>query len=247
MFNIKSDHAVCVEGLHKSFGDWPVLWDLDLRVNWGECVVIFGANGVGKTTLLRILSTQARPESGTATVAGYDLRRQADSVRRRVGVVGHQGFLYEDLTCRENLVFYGRLFGIDDVEQRVQAVIAQVGLGRRSGHRVKTLSHGLQKRLAIARAILHQPQVLLLDEPEGGLDQESLSMLGGLLSDWTQAGRTVIMTTHNIERGLAWADRMAVLDDGKIQFQEPAAFRDPGHLQRVLAGSPPPNPGSTGR
>lgn len=239
-------YAVCVEGLHKSFGDWPVLWDLDLRVNWGECVVIFGANGVGKTTLLRILSTQARPESGTATVAGYDLRRQAESVRRRVGVVGHQGFLYEDLTCQENLVFYGRLFGIDDVEQRVQAVIAQVGLGRRSGHRVKTLSHGLQKRLAIARAILHQPQVLLLDEPEGGLDQESLSMLGGLLSDWTQAGRTVIMTTHNIERGLAWADRTAVLEDGKIQFQEPAAFQDPGHLQRVLAGSPPPNPGPTG-
>ena len=239
-------YAVCVEGLHKSFGDWPVLWDLDLRVNWGECVVIFGANGVGKTTLLRILSTQARPESGTATVAGYDLRRQAESVRRRVGGVGHQGFLYEDLTCQENLVFYGRLFGIDDVEQRVHAVIAQVGLGRRIGHKVKTLSHGLQKRLAIARAILHQPQVLLLDEPEVGLDQESLSMLGGLLSDWTQAGRTVIMTTHNIERGLAWADRMAVLDDGKIQFQEPAAFRDPGHLQRVLAGSPPPTPGPTG-
>ena len=246
MINIQTDHAVCIEGLHKSFGDWPVLWDLDLRVHWGECVVIFGANGVGKTTLLRILSTQVRPESGTGTVAGYDLRRQAESVRRRVGVVGHQGFLYEDLTCQENLVFYGRLFGIDDVQQRVQAVIAQVGLGRRIGHRVKTLSHGLQKRLAIARAILHQPQVLLLDEPEVGLDQESLSMLGGLLSDWTQAGRTVIMTTHNIERGLAWADRMAVLDDGKIQFQEPAAFRDPGHLQRVLAGSPPPNPGPTG-
>ena len=247
MTNVQSDLAVHIEGLHKSFGDWPVLWDLDLQVGWGECVVIFGANGVGKTTLLRILSTQARPESGTVTVAGYDLRRQAESVRRRVGVVGHQGFLYEDLTCQENLVFYGRLFGIDDIHQRVQAVISQVGLGRRSGHRVKTLSHGLQKRLAIARAILHQPQILLLDEPEGGLDQESLAMLGSLLSDWTQAGRTVIMTTHNIERGLAWADRLAVLQDGKIQFQQPGACLDFDQVQRVLAGSPASNPDQTSK
>jgi heme ABC exporter ATP-binding subunit CcmA len=220
--------AVLVEGLHKSYGDWPVLRDLNLSVNWGEFVVLFGANGTGKTTLLRVLSTQARPESGIVNVAGYDSIRRADSVRRRVGVVGHGEFLYEDLTCRENLVFYGRLFRIGQVRSRVEEVLARVGLTRRADHRVKTLSHGMRKRVAIARAILHQPQVLLLDEPEGGLDQESVAMLGSLLGEWTNAGRTVVMTTHNVDLGLSWAHRVAVLSHGGLRWWKPESYRIAG-------------------
>ena len=228
--------AIRVEGLHKSYGDWPVLWDLNFSVGWGEFVVLFGANGTGKTTLLHVLSTQARAESGTVKVAGYDCLRQAESVRRIVGVVGHSGLLYEDLTCRENLMFYGQLFRIEHIRRRVEDVLSRVGLTRRADHRVKTLSHGMQKRVAIARAILHQPQVLLLDEPEGGLDQESVSMLSSLLSEWTQAGRTVVMTTHNIELGLAWADKVAVLSDGGLQFQDRETYHDSAKLQLTLTG-----------
>lgn len=234
MSSNQASEAILVEGLHKSYGDWPVLWDLNLSVGWGEFVVLFGANGTGKTTLLRVLSTQARPESGVVKVAGYDCLRQAESVRRRVGVVGHSGFLYEDLTCRENLMFYGKLFRIDQIRQRVEDVLSRVGLTRRADHRVKTLSHGMQKRVAIARAILHQPQVLLLDEPEGGLDQESVAMLSSLLGEWIEAGRSVVMTTHNVELGLSWADRVAVLSDGGLQFQDRETSEVLAKLQQNL-------------
>jgi len=234
---VKSNDAIRVEGLHKSFGDWPVLWDLNLTVGWGEVLALFGANGSGKTTLLRILSTQARPEAGTVLVAGYHHRRHAQAVRRHIGVVGHSSFLYEGLTCRENLMFYGRLFRIKDIRQRVEAVLSTVGLSRRADQRVRTLSHGMQKRLAIARAILHQPAILLLDEPEGGLDRESVAMLDNLLEEWSGMGRTVVITTHNLELGLSWADRVAVLAEGKLHFQEPAECRDAANLQQMLAAS----------
>jgi ABC-type multidrug transport system ATPase subunit len=157
-------------------------------------------------------------------------------------VVGHSGFLYEDLTCRENLLFYGRLYRIGHIRSRVEAVMSQVGLTRRADHRVKTLSHGMQKRLAIARAILHQPQVLLLDEPEGGLDQDSVAMLGSLLREWTQAGRTVVMTTHNVELGLSWAHRVAVLSRGGLRFPNPESYRSSANLHPWETSGPAHDP-----
>lgn len=218
MLGASAGYAIQVQGLAKSFGDWPVLWDLELKVHWGELLVLFGANGVGKTTLLRVLSTQARADAGSVIVAGYDQRQQPDAVRRRVGVVGHQTFLYQDLTCRENLVHYSRLFGLKDYQERVGEALHRVGLAQRSERRVRTLSNGMQKRLSIARASLHQPGVLLMDEPEAGLDQESVDMLKHLLEEWTQAGRTVVMTTHNVELGLSWAHRAAFMSAGKVHF-----------------------------
>ncbi len=210
--------AVTVRGLHKSFGDWPVLWGLDLTVPWGELLVLFGANGVGKTTLLRILSTQAKPDAGSLVVAGFDQRRSPQAVRRRVGVVAHQTFHYDDLTCRENLHYYGRLFGLEDHRARADEVLARLGLDRRADRRVRTLSNGMQKRLSIARAIQHRPRLLLLDEPEAGLDRESLDILRDLLQEWTQSGGSAVMTTHDTELGRSWAHRTGVLDAGKIQF-----------------------------
>ena len=233
--NSAAGDAVRVVGLHKSFGDRPVLWDLDLTVGWGESLVLFGANGVGKTTLLRILSTQVRSDAGTASVAGYDLRRQPAAIRRSLGVVGHRHFLYEDLTCRENLLFYGRLFNVSPLQQRVQAVLRRVGLESRGDQRVRTLSHGMQQRLSVARAILHWPSLLLLDEPEAGLDREAVVMLGSLLSEWTDSGRSVVMTTHNVELGLAWADRVALLTRGKIDFLEWMGERDVAGFRQMLA------------
>ena len=231
------DDAIRVSGLQKSFDDWPVLWDLDMTVVWGEFLVLVGANGSGKTTLLRLLSIQARPDAGAIFVAGYDQRRQPEAIRRRLGVVGHRHLLYEGLTCRENLVFYGRLFGVRDPQERALAVLSRVGLESRAEHRVRSLSNGMQKRLSIARAILHQPRLLLLDEPEAGLDRESVAMLNGLLEEWTEAGCTVVMTTHNLELGLAWANRVALLSGGKLHFQKPDDFLDLDGFRRRLEAS----------
>ena len=212
--------AVQARSLEKSFGEWPVLWDLDLSVPWGQTLVLFGANGAGKTTLLRILATHVRPDHGSVAVAGHNLRTQPEEVRRRIGVVGHRSLLYDDLTCRENLIYYGRLFGLKDHKSRVDEVLEKVKLGNRADHRVRTLSNGLQKRAAIARAILHQPDVLLLDEPEAGLDRESVAILGALLTEWTDSGRSVIMTTHDLDLGLSWGHRAGVLRGGKVNFPD---------------------------
>jgi ABC-type multidrug transport system ATPase subunit len=208
--------AILVKGLNKSYGQGPVLRDLDLALDWGESLALFGANGAGKTTLLRILSTQARPDAGTVMVAGGRLPRQASAVRGRVGVVGHGSLLYEDLTCRENLVFYGRLFRVPAVHRRTQEVLSRLGLAGQADRRVRTLSHGQQKRLSIGRAILHDPCLLLLDEAESGLDQESLAVLRAIVDEWTAPNRAVVMTTHNRDLGKAWAGRVAELSEGRL-------------------------------
>lgn len=212
--------AVQARDLEKSYGEWPVLWNLDLSVPWGQTLVLFGANGAGKTTLLRILATHVRADHGSIAVAGHNLRTQPEEVRRRIGVVGHRSLLYDDLTCKENLVYYGRLYGLKDHKPRVEEVLAKVELSSRADHRVRTLSNGMQKRAAIARAILHQPDVLLLDEPEAGLDLESVSILGTLLAEWTDSGRSVVMTTHDLDLGLSWGHRAGVLHGGKVNFPD---------------------------
>ena len=234
-----SSFAVRVEGLEKGYGHWPVLWDLDLTLNWGQLLVLFGANAVGKTTLLRVLSTQARPDAGNLWVAGYDLNRRPNAVRRRIGVVGHRTYLYDDLTCRENLVYYGRLFGLTDIPKRVDEAISRVSLGHRADQRVRTLSNGMQKRASIARAILHRPSLLLLDEPEAGLDQESTAMLQGLLKEWAESGGAAIMTTHNVDLGLAWGEpgKIGVLADGRVHFQEPGQYADVAQFRQLLSAS----------
>ena len=197
-----------------------MLWDLNLEVGWGQFLVVFGANGVGKTTLLKVLSTQARPDEGEVWVGGIDRSRNAQALRRIIGVVPHRSLLYEDMTCHENLVFYGRMYGLRDPDRRAEEALGVMGLGGRSRHKLGALSNGMQKRLSIARAILHKPRILLMDEPEAGLDQEALEMLEELLAGWQQEGGTVLMTTHNLEQGLAWGERVAILSGGKIAFQE---------------------------
>ena len=232
-----SGEAITVQGLEKSFGDWPVLWNLDLTVQWGELVTLFGANGVGKTTLLRILSTQSKPDAGSVQVAGFSPRRNPQAIRRRVGVVAHQTFLYEDLTCQENLVHYGRLYGLEDPRKKADEALSKLDLADRAGSRVKTLSNGMQRRLSIARAILHRPQILILDEPEAGLDRESVASLHSLLEEWTGAGLTVFMTTHNLDLGLSWAHRAAVLSRGRIHFPAPDEYMDSAQVRHMLAAA----------
>jgi heme exporter protein A len=206
-----------VRRLVKRFGPKVVLRGLDFEVEHGEFVAILGPNGAGKTTLLRILASLARPTAGDVSIAGYALPHQAAAVRRRLGVVSHQPLLYGDLSAEENLRFYGRLYGLPHLEARVQEVLNLVGLWSRRRDPVRTFSRGMQQRLSIGRAILHEPDVLLLDEPHTGLDQDACDMLDRLLHEVAAAGRTVVMTSHDLARVADLASRFDVLSGGKIR------------------------------
>lgn len=214
------------KGLTKSFGRHKVLLGVDLKIWKGDFLILFGPNGAGKTTLIKILATLSKPSSGEVCIAGLDLRKDAVEVRRRIGVVSHETLLYNDLTAYENLKFYGKMYGVPRLEQRILEVVQQVGLESRLHDRVGTLSHGMQKRLSIARAVLHDPPLLLLDEPETGLDQQATAMLTETLNTLIGGGRTVIMTTHNLERGLKMGNCIAILSRGKIVYHEAKPLLD---------------------
>jgi heme exporter protein A len=212
-----------IRKLTKLFGVNPVLRGLDLDVARGEFLVLFGPNGSGKSTLLRILSALARPTSGTVQIGGWDLPGEADYVRAQLGVVSHLPLLYDTLTARENLLLFARLYDLppDERQPRVEAMLRRVGLWRRADDIVRTFSRGMQQRLAIARATLHDPAVLLLDEPYTGLDQDAAALLDDLLREVALSGRTAIMTTHDLRRGHALGDRLAILSRGQIGFDAP--------------------------
>ena len=212
-----------VNHLVKRFGMKTVLRDLNFQVDEGEFVALLGPNGAGKTTFLRILASLARPTLGSIKVAGYSLPGQAAVVRRRLGVVSHQPLLYGDLTAEENLSFYGRMYDLADLNQRTSAVLELVGLEKRRKDLVRTFSRGMQQRLAIGRAVLHDPDVLLMDEPHTGLDQDACEMLDKVLREVAARGRTVVMTSHDLSRAVDLATRFDVLSRGRIQASAAAA------------------------
>jgi heme exporter protein A len=206
-----------VQHLVKRFGLKTVLRDLAFSVEPGEFVALLGPNGAGKTTFLRILSSLSRQTLGSVRVAGYTLPDHAAYVRRKLGVVSHMPLLYGDLSAEENLTFYGRLYGVDGLKERVHMTLELVGLGSRGRDMVRTFSRGMQQRLAIGRAILHDPEVLLLDEPHTGLDQDACAMLDTVLRQVAVRGRTVVMTSHDLARASDLASRFDVLSRGRIR------------------------------
>ena len=212
--------AIDARGISKSYGRTQVLRELDLQVPWGQTLTVLGPNGSGKTTLIKTLVTLAKPDSGEIHINGLSTRRNGVRVRGAIGVVTHEPLLYEGLTGAENLRFFARMFALDRVEERISAVAAQMGVADRLDARVGTLSHGMRRRFSIARALLHSPRVLIMDEPESGLDQQALSLLEALIADKSNPSRTILMTTHNLERGIALADRVAILSRGRIAYDD---------------------------
>lgn len=211
---------IAVKSLVKTFGLKPVLRGVNLTVAEGDFVAVLGANGAGKTTLLRILATLSKPTAGAVTVAGLALPQNAHAVRAVLGLVSHQPMLYGDLTAEENLRFFATLYALPTPHApRLAEVLEQVGLAHRRHDFVRTFSRGMQQRLAIARAIVPNPAVMLFDEPHTGLDQQACAMLDGLLSEVAARGRTVLMTTHDLPRAHALARRVVVLARGKIAFE----------------------------
>ena len=211
--------AIRVRKLTKAFGHLTALRGVDLELAEGEFLTLFGPNGAGKTTLIRILASLARPSSGTVHIRGQDLGKEATAVRRQIGLISHQPLLYGDLTADENLRFFAQLYDLPDAAARINAVLEQVGLVSRRRDPVRTYSRGMVQRLTIARAVLHDPAIMLLDEPYTGLDLQAADMLRGVLKELAASNRTVILTTHNLEQGLEMCDRAAVLNRGRIGWQ----------------------------
>jgi len=212
-----------VRAVTKSFGSHMVLRGVSLSVDEGEFLTLVGPNGAGKTTFLRILAALSRPSSGQVWVDGWNLADGAAELRQRIGFISHQPLLYGDLTAEENLRFYGRLYSVPDLPARIDEVLQQVGLLARRRDAVRAFSRGMQQRLAIARAILHHPAVMLLDEPYTGLDQQAAAMLDEVMRAVGTHSRTVLMTTHDLERGLEMSDRVAILVNGQVAFEAPRA------------------------
>jgi heme exporter protein A len=207
---------ITVKKLVKRFGLKTVLRGLDFEVQPGEFVALLGPNGAGKTTFLRILASLSRPSLGDVKISGYHLPQQAAQVRARLGVVSHLPLLYGDLTADENLRFYARMYNIPEYERRVTEVLEMVGLETRRRDLVRTFSRGMQQRLAIGRAVLHDPDVVLFDEPYTGLDQDASSMLDEVLKTVAAKGRTVVMTSHDLARAEDLATRFDILSRGVI-------------------------------
>jgi heme exporter protein A len=220
-------------GLEKWYGPHPAVRGIDFGLCPGEFLTIFGPNGAGKTTLLKMLSGSLRPTRGTIDLAGVDLDRDEHGWRRRIGVLSHQTFLYGQLTAEENLRFYGRLYDVANLDERIRALLEEVGLGDRGGDRVTTFSRGMQQRLALARTLLHDPELVLLDEPYTGLDPHAAAMLKGVLRKLKDGRRTVVLVTHNISQGLELADRVVVQVAGRWISDEPIGAIDPLDFERV--------------
>ena len=205
-----------VKKLVKRFGLKIILRGLDFSVEPGEFVALLGPNGAGNTTFLRILATLSRPSLGEVKVAGYNLPAQSAQVRAKLGVVSHLPLLYPDLTAEENLLFYGRMYGVENMSARITEVLEMVGLENRRKDLVRTFSRGMQQRLAIGRAVIHDPEVMLFDEPYTGLDQDASEMLDEVLKSVAAKGRTVVMTSHDLARAEDLATRFDILSRGVI-------------------------------
>ena len=213
-----TQYDIAADGLKKSFGNFDALRGVDLHVKRGEFVTLFGPNGAGKTTLIKLLATLTSPSSGKLSIHGYDAKKEVNNIRSLLGVISHDPYLYDNLSALENIKFFGTLYRLEDIDDRARSVIKQVGLDGRMHDMVRTFSRGMKQRLSVARAIVHDPEILLLDEPYTGLDQHGAQLFGNMLSDLKTHRRTIVMTTHNIDEGLDLSDRIGILAKGKIVF-----------------------------
>ncbi|MDQ6645345.1 MAG: heme ABC exporter ATP-binding protein CcmA [Chloroflexota bacterium] len=214
---------LAITGLKKSFEIKSVLRGIDLALERGERMALMGANGAGKTTLLRILACLTAPSSGSARIDGWEIVRDAQQVRRLVGFVAHQPYLYDELTALENLLFFGKMYTVKDVRERARLLLRKVGLEKRAKERVGVLSRGQVQRLSLARALLHAPSLLLLDEPDTGLDEEGHQLIEDVLAEHSTQGGTVLFTTHQLERALKLGDSLVMLGKGRVVFQAQTA------------------------
>ena len=219
-----------VQQLNKRYGKLDALRDVSFSVPAGAFVTLFGPNGSGKTTLIRILANLVHPTSGDARIAGLSLAQDGAQARTLLGVVLHQSLLYDALTAQENLQFYGRMFNVPLLQKRIEWLLDDVGLYDRRADLVRTFSRGMQQRLSIARALLHDPKILLLDEAFSGLDANAVNLLRRMLARFHDEGRTILMSTHEYKLGMQQATHAAMLVNGALRY-----FGEPKGIATLLA------------
>ena len=208
--------ALDVVGVWKYYGDFPALRDIHLRIAAGSTLALLGRNGAGKTTLLRIMAGLSKASEGSVSMGGADIRQEA--TRRRIGVLGHGISLYDELSATENLVLFAKLYGLANPDKQALTWLERTGLDRVRDGLVREFSRGMRQRLAVARAFMHEPDVLLLDEPFTALDDRAIAVLQSLLADAHARGRTIIMSTHQLKEALELATHVALIQRGQLAF-----------------------------
>ena len=216
----ENECIIQAEGVVKKFGFKTVLRSVDLSLKRGDFLSLFGPNGAGKTTLIQILCSMIPPTSGEVLIAGFDTRHDKESLRKIIGVISHNTFLYDNLSAVENLGFYGRMHDVPRLYRRIEELIDLVGLKEYANDQVRIYSRGMQQRLAVARAMIHDPLILFLDEPFTGLDQHGAEDFKKILMGFHNAGKTIIMTSHDLIRGLELCNQAAVLKSGTLVYRE---------------------------
>jgi heme exporter protein A len=230
-------NAIEVDAVWKYFGDFPALRDVGFKVEPGSVVALLGRNGAGKTTLLRILAGLARPSKGSVRIHGSEVREER--TRRRIGVLGHGISLYDELTATENLVLFGRLYGLDDAAKRAHQWLERTGLERVRDGLVREFSRGMRQRLAVARTFLHDPEVLLFDEPFTSLDDRAITVLQSLIVEAQGRGSTVVMSTHQLREAIELATHIALMQKGQLAYtgeRRQEMLDDPMWLYRTFEG-----------
>lgn len=223
--------AVAIEGVWKFYGDYPALRDVRLTAERGACLALIGRNGAGKTTLLRTVAGFSRPGRGQIRIFGK-VPRETDT-RRQMGFIGHGISVYDELSALENLMLYGKLYGLPDPRKSALEWLERTGLERVRNGLVREFSRGMRQRLAVARAFLHEPSVLLLDEPFTALDDKAIAVLQRLLREGLAAGKTIVMSTHQLREALELATHVALLNRGQVAFEGPRTAEmvaDPGYI-----------------
>jgi heme exporter protein A len=235
-----NDLALESEDIRKTFGHFTALAGVSLKLKRGEFLTLFGRNGAGKTTFLKIAATLMRATHGRLRIGGVDIREEPEKARRQIGFLSHNTYLYRDLNPVENLRFFARLYNISDAETLIASLLDRVGLKRRVHDPVRSFSRGLNQRLGIARVMLHNPSVILLDEPYTGLDANAIEMLNDMLDETVRAGKTIILTAHDLEQGLRAASRAAIIDRGQVVYDgdaRNAATRE-AYAEYIRMGAP---------
>lgn len=207
---------IVTQGLIKTIGDKMILRGINLSIQKGESVAILGPNGAGKSTILKILAGLIKPTSGKVTVDELDLKNDSYEIKRKIGFLSHNSFLYDHFTPLENLKFFGKLYGVKNVEKRAKKLVGEVGLSFFMHDPVRSFSRGMLQRIAIARAIIHDPDILLFDEPHTGLDQEAIKILNDVILKMKAKGATVVMVTHDFHQAVRTCDRVIIFRNGKI-------------------------------
>jgi heme exporter protein A len=229
MLNVDATGAaapVSAVGLNKIIDGRPILQDVNLEVGAGEFVAVLGANGAGKSTLLKVIATLTAASGGELRLFGRRVTRDSAALRARIGLIGHQSMLYRDLTARENLEFFGRLYGVSQPMERAARLLEVVGLADRADDAVKSFSRGMVQRVAIARALVHDPELMLADEPFDGLDAPSVAATEQLLTHLNGAGKTIVLVNHDIGQSLQLARRVVVLKQGRVSLDAAARTLD---------------------